>query len=186
MKLTSSILFSIVVAAAASPAMAAGPYPISAGQVAAEISRIGMPVRPGKITMLAEVTATTQNPVLKVRSIQPQGKGEVLVRLECEGAGECLPFFVRVQTTSGSALTDRVNIPNRMAVSSRNPSAQAPLLKSGAAATLLLEGAHVHITIPVISLQNGVPGQTIRVTSADHRRTYSAQVVNANLLRGQL
>lgn len=185
MKFTSSILFSAVLAIAALPAVAAEQYPISAGQVAAEINRMGMPVSAGQITMLADVSAATQNPALKVRSIQPQNGGGVLVRLECERAGQCLPFFVRVQTTSSGAIAN-TNEPARAVLPSRFSSPQLPLLKSGSTATLLLEGDHVHITIPVISLQNGVPGQTIRVSSPDHRKTYSAQVVNATLLRGRL
>lgn len=186
MKLTNSILYWMFLAVGASPAMAAGAYPISAGQVAAEINRMGMPVNPGQVTMLADVTAATQNPVLKIRSVQPQDGGEVLVRLECERAGQCLPFFVRVRTTAAGAISNNANQPVSTFAPSRSSSAQIPILKYGAAATLLLEGSHVHITIPVISLQNGVPGQTIRVTSADHRKTYSAQVVNATLLKGRL
>lgn len=176
----------MVLAVTALPAIAAGTYPISAGQVAAEINRMGMPVRPGQITMLADVTSATQSPALKVQSIQPQDGGEVLVRLECERAGQCLPFFVRVRTSSNSAIVNNASGPAREAMPWGTPSAQSPLLRSGATATLLLEGDHVHITIPVISLQNGVPGQTIRVTSADRHRTYYAQVVNDTLVKGRL
>lgn len=176
----------MVLAGAAAPAMAAGQYPISAAQIAIEINRMGMPVTPGQIRMPADVTAATESPALKVRSVQPQDGGEVLVRLECERAGQCLPFFVRVQTTSGNSIANNVNEPARAMTPVRIQSSQIPLLKNGATATLLLEGDHVHITMPVISLQNGAPGQTIRVTSPDHRKTYSAQVVNATLLKGRL
>jgi flagella basal body P-ring formation protein FlgA len=57
---------------------------------------------------------------------------------------------------------------------------------AGSRATLLLEGDHVHIQVPVVCLQNGAVGQTIRVASPDHKQTYVAQVTGNNVLRGRL
>ena len=58
--------------------------------------------------------------------------------------------------------------------------------KSGAHATLLLEGDRMHIKVPVICLETGEVGHTIRVAAADHKQTYSAEVVDATLLKGTL
>jgi flagella basal body P-ring formation protein FlgA len=59
-------------------------------------------------------------------------------------------------------------------------------MHAGAPATLLLEGARVHIRLAVVCLENGAPGQTIRVASRDHRQTYMAKVVDEEVLRASL
>jgi flagella basal body P-ring formation protein FlgA len=42
------------------------------------------------------------------------------------------------------------------------------------------------MSLPVISLQAGVLGQKIRVTSLDHRQFYDAKIVAVGLLEGNL
>ena len=60
------------------------------------------------------------------------------------------------------------------------------VIRSGSSATLLLDGGHVHIRIPVTCLENGSTGQTIRATDKDRRRVYKAQVVANGVLQGRL
>jgi flagella basal body P-ring formation protein FlgA len=48
---------------------------------------------------------------------------------------------------------------------------------------MLMDDDRSHIQIAVISLENGVAGHSIRVTSPDHKQVYVAEVVNASLLR---
>jgi flagella basal body P-ring formation protein FlgA len=49
-----------------------------------------------------------------------------------------------------------------------------------------LTGEHIRIQLPVICLQNGRLGQTIRVTSKDRRQTFSAEVVGPVVLNRRL
>ena len=44
----------------------------------------------------------------------------------------------------------------------------------------------VHIRLSVICLQNGAPGQMIRVTGKDRKLVFTAQVIDGNLLKGRL
>jgi flagella basal body P-ring formation protein FlgA len=44
----------------------------------------------------------------------------------------------------------------------------------------------VHIRIAVVCLENGAPGQTIRVSSKDRRQTYTAKVIDEAVLRASL
>ena len=68
----------------------------------------------------------------------------------------------------------------------QQPDPGSVVIRSGSSAILELEGPHIHIRIPVICLQNGAAGQTIRATDKDHRRIYAAQVTDIAILRGRL
>jgi flagella basal body P-ring formation protein FlgA len=56
-------------------------------------------------------------------------------------------------------------------------------MRAGTHATMLMDDDRSHIQIAVISLENGIAGHSIRVTSPDHKQVYVAEVVNASLLR---
>jgi len=47
----------------------------------------------------------------------------------------------------------------------------------------VMDDARSHVQISVISLENGIAGHRIRVTSPDHKQFYVAEVVSANLVR---
>jgi flagella basal body P-ring formation protein FlgA len=76
------------------------------------------------------------------------------------------------------------HVPN---LSSASPAALKPkvviTMRAGAHATLLLDDDRSHIQIAVISLENGIAGHSIRVSTPDHKQVYVAEVVNASLLR---
>jgi len=59
-------------------------------------------------------------------------------------------------------------------------------VRSGSPATLMLDSDRVHIRLSVICLENGAPGQRIRVTGKDHRLVFTAQVIDGSLLKGRL
>jgi flagella basal body P-ring formation protein FlgA len=50
----------------------------------------------------------------------------------------------------------------------------------------MLDSERVHIRLSVICLENGAPGQMIRVTGKDHRLVFTAQVIDGSLLKGRL
>jgi flagella basal body P-ring formation protein FlgA len=64
--------------------------------------------------------------------------------------------------------------------------AKPAAIRSGSAATLLLDGPRIHIQLSVICLESGEPGKTIRVTSKDHKQVYTAEIIDGTLLRGSL
>lgn len=160
--------------------------PISAGQIAAALNNVGMNTTAEQVAVPADVVAKTSTPALKVESMEIWGDHQLKVRLGCVQPGECLPFFVAVRGSQAQAVlpevADRSSAANPRAKSDSTSFA----LLSGYRATLLIEGGHVHIQLPVICLQNGAIGQTIRVTSPDHKQTYIAEVAGKNLLRGRL
>jgi hypothetical protein len=180
------ILWSIVIAGAVVPAMAATPghYPISTGDVAATINASGMAVSPDQITFLAEVVATRPAPALKLRSVEKIGSERLSVRMECIQNDECLPFFVAIQA-DGQSEEQIAAIISRNPVTGIAPRAAA-VVRAGSTVNLFLDGEHVHIRIPVTCLGSGAPGQTIRVEDKSDRLVYSAQVVDASVVRGRL
>jgi hypothetical protein len=64
--------------------------------------------------------------------------------------------------------------------------AQGPDVHPGSHATLLIDGQRLHIKLPVVCLEKGSPGHTIRVTSLDHKQTYLAEVIDSTLLKATL
>lgn len=179
------ILLGIAVGVAASGVSArAASYPISREQVAAAVNRLGVPVVPEQVTLLADVVATTSAPRLTVRSIEPWGNQRMTARVECESSDQCLPFFVTLNTGSGSAAQSAAVAQTYLPVQASSPKHFA--VRSGTPATLLLDGDRVHIRLSVVCLESGAPGQTIRVTDREHKMVFHAQVVDGGLLRGRL
>ena len=189
MKRLNAIHFCMLFAAAICPAVAEpGLYAISTEQIAATVSRAGVQVLPEQVTLLTDVVATRVAPVLRVRSIERWSNERMMARLECENREECLPFFVGVRigqvgatATSGTSLQGSPFFSSGPAGSSK-----AFAVRSGSPATLLLDSDRVHIRLSVICLENGAPGQMIRVTGKDHRLVFTAQVIDGSLLKGRL
>ncbi len=187
------ILACIVLAAAAWPALAAPAlHSIDAVQVAGAIGKIGIQIAPSQITLLTNVETSTPSPVLQVRSVERFDAGRFIVRLECESQDNCLPFMASVHVNEDmakrlSSATSRLSLLKEPFIASAaQPTPSPVVIRGGARATLLLDGAHIHIRIPVICLQSGSTGQTIRATTTDHRQVYTAQVVDVGVLRGRL
>ena len=51
---------------------------------------------------------------------------------------------------------------------------------------LLLEDKQMQISLPVLSIDGGRLGSTVRVSSMDHKNTYLATIVSAQVVRGTL
>jgi hypothetical protein len=181
---------------AVAPASAAAPperVPITQARIAAAISDAGLPVAADQVSLLADVAAASAAPALVVESMQPWGDRRMRVRMSCASSDECLPFFVAIRLTpapgsqSAVAASTFESVDHSLAANERAaPDPKNYVVRSGAAATLLLDGGHVHIRIAVVCLENGAAGQTIRVASKDHRQTYLARVVDQGVLRASL
>lgn len=178
MNLRRPILGFLFCAAASIPSLAAPrEYVITQEQIAAVLASGGMGVAPNQVSPLAKVVARVADPALKVISIQKAGDRRMIARLECAHAAECLPFLVAVRVEDGASAP----VPP-----SGLSQPQSLLVRAGSSATLLLDGTHVHISIPVICLENGSMGQRIRVANPDRSKFYTVQVAGDRLLRGAL
>ena len=166
----------IGLAAAALPAMAAtARVAIDPAQVAGAISNAGIKISPEQVTLLADVVSNKADPTLVVESMERWGDNRMKVRMNCANA-ECLPFFVAVQWGQ--------NVPTPAAFA--GAASKQIVLHAGSTATLILDNDHVHIKLPVICLESGAIGQTIRVASKDLKLTFSAQVGDPAALKGTI
>lgn len=161
-------------------------FALTAGQVAQALSSRGIPTTGEQVSLLARVVATHPHPVLDVLSVDPYGQGQLAphsparsrVRLACHLPGECLPFYAIVSRSQSTA---------RPATNTSDPSTlnskSEIIMRAGTRATLLMDDDRLHIQVAVISLENGMAGHRIRVTSPDHKQVYFGEVVSASLLK---
>jgi len=183
MKLFRSALF-LALAVTALPALAApGRYAITTERIAAAVSGNGVQVTPEQVTLFTGVVASVANPELKVQSIDRSGDGQAIARIVCADTAQCLPFLVTLRVANAASIEIASNRPAYYAATSRP--AQF-VVRQGARTALYLDGAHVHISLSAISLENGVPGQLIRATSLDRRQVFTVQVAGDGTLRGRL
>jgi hypothetical protein len=170
-------------------------FAISVGYVAHAVVRAfsedGVQIGDGQVSLLTNVVATESDPALDV-SIEPFGNQLVdhlkgtrsTVRVECHVQGVCVPFYVLVtlpDTTKHGKL--RKNLSENFESVVAKP--KQSTMRLGDHATLLLDDDRAQIEISVVSLQNGMAGQTIRVSSLDHKQLYFAEVVSATLVKGR-
>ncbi len=184
MKRRGSILFWIVFAVMALPALAApGRYAITTEQVAAAVSSSGVAVSSNQVRLFTDVVANVNNPTLRVQSIHRAGDRGVVARMACADSEQCLPFMVALQVRD----SETAEAASYRSVSTASTFRQAAFaVRQGSTTALYLDGTHVHISLSVICLENGVPGQTIRATSLDRLQVFTVQVASDGTLRGRL
>lgn len=168
------------------PEAVAAQNAITAVQVAAAMSSVGLNTSAKQIVLLSDVVASTSDPSLKVESMEQWGDHGMKARLSCVKSDECLPFFVAIRGSQAQAATPSVADRASSTVVRPKSDSNSFLVRTGSRETLLLEGGHVHIQLSVICLENGSLGQIIRVASLDHRQTYTAEVSANKMLRGRL
>jgi hypothetical protein len=169
----------MILAALTRPAYAASEhFAIRAESIAAAISDMGTQVLPEQVTF----------PRLRVRSMEKSNDHRMTIRMECENSEECLPFYVglRLSASNESLLAASVARIQPRANLVNNGYSKTVTVRKGSTATLLLDSDRVHIRFPVVCLENGVPGQKIRVTGVDRRQVYMAEVIDGTLLKGRL
>lgn len=158
-------------------------------QVASALSSHAFAVSPAQVQLPVSVPSRRVAPDLEVLSLETTDGHNTKVKLRCRNGVECLPFYAVVHWNSREESERAVGL-------SPKPTAQLPTIpaqlhdpwfvRAGEAATLVLEGAHVRIQLPVICLGSGSVGKNIRVITTDRRKTYRAEVVATGVLKGGL
>jgi len=167
-------------------------FTLTVQQIAQTLSEKGVQTSDQQVSMLAKVVATEPNPVLDVLSVElldDRSAGQAVesrfrVKMACHLSGRCLPFYAVVRwpqkAADSAANSSGVFRPFGDLVLKQNG---AFTIRSGAHATLVMDEERAHIEVAVISLENGMAGQKIRVASPNHKQVYVAEVVSANLLK---
>lgn len=167
-----------------------GHYEITAQQVAQSFSNRGVQTADLQVTLLAKVVAAESNPELVVLSIEPRGSSRpagrsetsFMVKLGCHAESVCLPFYAMVkQRDAASEFSSASTLVAARSKGQLKPD-DAVAIRSGAHAVLLMDDGDTQIEVAVVSLENGVAGHKIHVTSLDHKQVYLAKVVSATLL----
>jgi flagella basal body P-ring formation protein FlgA len=179
--LSTVLAFSAVMPAAMSqPVVARIPDPIQ--QVVDALAQAGVVVAPNQIELLSGIRSTKESASVQVVSTSNSSAGTVKVKLRCQDNHECLPFYVLVHSFDKPTLGGA----RLKAVSAAEADAPQNIIRGGEHATLVLESADSRMSLPVICLQSGIVGQTIRVASPDHRQLFDAVVVAPGMLKGSL
>jgi hypothetical protein len=168
-------------------------FALTPGQVARALSGAGMQTTGEQVSLPARVVATEPSPVLDILSVEPLGKGQLAehslarsrVKLACHLSARCLPFYAIVswsEPTAGPAavVSSASPVTRNMMF---NPKSEITM-RAGTHATLVMDDDRSHIQVAVISLENGIAGHRIRVSSPDHKQVYFGEVVSASLLKG--
>lgn len=183
-------------------------FPVMPEQVRLAMQGRNWPVEGVQVRLAAVITATVAKPSLEIDSVAPGAAHNAMLRLACRVHTECLPFFasvvwpadlpvpslsVRTESTSRSAFgghvadTGTADSPELQAGSISATNAPAPpAVHAGSPATLLLNGARIHIRLHVVFAQGGHVGDTVRVTTPDRKQVYVAEVLTPELLQGEL
>jgi hypothetical protein len=153
-----------------------------AHSVADAMELTGTAVNPDQIEFLSGGNKIREGAEVRVLKVTNRTDGVLKVELRCQDNHECLPFYVLVHGL------DRVNLtlPEKRAQPVTAARAPQNLIRGGDHATLILESRDSRISMPVICLQSGVRGQTIRVASTDRKQVFDAEIVANGMLKGNL
>lgn len=183
-------------------AQAPARFPVPAEQVLEAMRERDWPLKGIEIRLATSVTARVVNPVLEIVSVSPTPRHEALLRVRCRLRTECIPFLAwavwpaDTPIPSLPAASETAAAGGRTETHAGDPALAARPLDSadasassvihaGTSATLLLEGAHIRIQLPVIFAQDGHVGDSVRVTTPNRKQTYVAEVLTPQLLKGE-
>jgi hypothetical protein len=139
------------------------------------LSTAGLHVTAGQVESLSLMTSSEANPKLTATKVESLDASTTKVRLQCERTDVCLPFYVLVHWPEGTKQDVK---------GAARPSVllEPLMVHNGKDATLVFEGQHMRMIMPVLCLQNGVRGQRIRVISKDRKKVFVARVTGPGTL----
>jgi Chaperone for flagella basal body P-ring formation len=153
-----------------------------AHSVADAMGLTGTAVNPDQIEFLAGGSNIREGAEVRVLKVTNRTDGTLKVELRCQDNHACLPFYVLVHGLDPVNLT----VPEKRSQPVSAASVPQSLIRGGDHATLILESRDSRISMPVICLQSGVRGQTIRVASTDRKQVFDAEIVATGMLKGNL
>lgn len=161
------------------PAHAAVPErtAITPAQVTEVLTSSGLRITLDQLEPLTHMTATQPNPKLTATRIESLDANTTKVRLQCERTDVCLPFYVLIHWPDTDKAKQAV-----IGTSSRRVLLEPLMVHNGKDATLIFEGQNLHMSMPVLCLQNGVRGQHVRVISKDRKKIFLARVTGPGTL----
>jgi hypothetical protein len=163
-------------------------YTISPAAVSRLLQAEGVLAPAEQLVLPPALSATEASPSLRLQTAELLPDGRLRVRIACQRAAACHPFFATARCTAsegGLAMLARLQ---------RQPEAGSPAartsepagLVAGRQVTLSLETRRMRITLPVIAIDSGKPGAEVRVASLDRKQVYRAVVADAGSVRGVL
>ncbi len=189
-KRTIFIAWLVILAGASPPAHPQSPGArVEPQQVAAALSSRSVAVSPAQVVFPSSVVARHFGPSIEVLSVENMDDARTKVKLRCRESNQCLPFYAIINWASPEEAENAALQWSGLRPSMPGPAVPARqpwLVRAGESATLVLEGQHVRIQLPVICLANGDAGKSIRVTTTDRKKIYRAEVVEAGVLKGGL
>ena len=153
-------------------------------EIARAISTGGVRISPDQIEQLSSVSAAEPSPKLQLVELASLDGDLMKARLRCESSKVCLPFYVLVHWHDADASKDGASSSHQFSlIGSRQLARKESLVHKGQTATMIFDGENIHMTLPVICLQNAGRGQWVRVASTDTKRTFMAQVTGERTVR---
>ncbi|HWF90914.1 MAG TPA: flagella basal body P-ring formation protein FlgA [Terriglobales bacterium] len=193
-KLAGGLAASAILVAALALPCSAGPlirdrFAISPERVSSVLQQAGIRAKSAQVEFLSPVSSMAENPQLTVVSVARWREGKLKALLRCRNNRECLPFYVVLHDND---MTGPVSVNFLNAIQgefstkqkTRKRSAEKLLVRGGQRATLIMKNRNLRITLPVLCLENGKRGETIRLSSPDRKQKYTGEVVEAGLLEG--
>jgi hypothetical protein len=160
-------------------------FAISPDAVAQAMRSRGLQVQAEQVWLPGPVSASQAAPRLQIVSARKLNQSEMAVRIECEKNAVCLPFYVVLRGSDQARILALI-ASERADGGKLKHAAAKPCIRTGDRASLVMEKQDMRITLPVIALQSGRPGETIRVTDTDRKKQFRAEVVGPALLKGGL
>lgn len=145
------------------------------------------------VQLLSDVLASTPVAQLQVMAVVPwhssnatsTGERQFAVRMTCKASHGCMPFYVLVELPAPLERFASVSLPSLKFPADPLPRPKLVLaMRRGGHATLVLDDGVSHIQIPVLSLQDACVGESVRVSTLDHKQTYEGKVISTGLLKG--
>ncbi len=179
---------SVLLLQAARPQAPPERLPLTTGAVAQALKDAGITARESQILLPLEIATISARPTMVVSSAEALPSGRLRVRLVCSDTHDCLPFFAIVQygDDTGAKLAASFYVGSSLKPVLPIRTVETAALRPGEHAVLLLEDKQMQITLPVLLMDGGALGSTVRVSSLDRKRVYVATIVAMQVVRGAL
>ena len=186
-----SLLVMVLACAGMGQAYAGTGYPIALPLAARSVLAAHPELAGDAIELPARVEAQVAEPVLAAGSLErwPASPLIAKVRLHCQDQSMCLPFYALVHlsaTEAASGAQSRTDAAAGHTPGNNVGRIDAPVLRVGQRAFMVIDSGFLHLRMPVTCLQGGTVGSVIRVAGPGRSRVFEAAVLDGATVRGSL